>query len=103
MNTYHYVLPHNLSSRQEIIGAIAEVMHFPHWFGFNLDALYDSLTDLSWLPEGEHVLTWAGGDADVAQVFADAQQHTRTQPDGLGRRLFTVRQRPIAHNVNQER
>jgi hypothetical protein len=97
MNVYHYALADNLRSRQEILGAIAEVMHFPHWFGSNLDALYDSLTDLSWLPEGEHVLTWAGGDAQVAQVFVDAQQRTRTQPETPDRRLFTVRQRPAIH------
>ena len=40
--------------------AIAVALSFPDYFGRNLDALYDCLTDLSWLPSGEHVLIWGG-------------------------------------------
>ncbi len=38
---------------------IARVLEFPEGFGHNLDALYDMLTDLSWLSAGEHVLIWS--------------------------------------------
>jgi len=45
-------------SKLQILDAIAAALSFPDWFGRNLDALYDCLVDLSWLPEGEHVLIW---------------------------------------------
>lgn len=64
--------------------AIAAAMTFPAHFGHNLDALYDCLTDLTWLPIGEHVLIWAGSqqlqDADpkaylaIRSVLSDAQR-----------------------------
>ncbi|GDY31429.1 barstar family protein [Gandjariella thermophila] len=41
------------------LDAIARALSFPSYFGRNLDALYDCLTDLSWLPAGEHVLVWS--------------------------------------------
>ena len=36
----------NLSSREEIHNLIADRLDFPDWYGANLDALYDCLTDL---------------------------------------------------------
>ncbi len=39
--------------------AIARALEFPEGFGHHLDALYDHLTDLSWLSPGEHVLIWS--------------------------------------------
>lgn len=39
--------------------AIARALEFPEGFGHCLDALYDHLTDLSWLSPGEHVLIWS--------------------------------------------
>jgi RNAse (barnase) inhibitor barstar len=63
--------------------AIAQALSFPAYFGRNLDALYDCLTDLSWLPPGEHVLIWVNSDnlkqADprtyqsIRSVLSDAQ------------------------------
>ena len=49
-----------LISKRDALCGIAAVLSFPEWAGRNLDALYDCLTDLSWLPEGEHVLIWSG-------------------------------------------
>jgi hypothetical protein len=54
-------------TKPDFYEAVAEVLSFPEWFGHNLDALYDCLTDLSWLPPGEHVLVWTRPD-----VLADA-------------------------------
>ncbi|MFC5287512.1 barstar family protein [Actinokineospora guangxiensis] len=54
-------------TKPDFYEAVAEVMSFPDWFGHNLDALYDCLTDLSWLPPGKHVLVWFRPD-----VLADA-------------------------------
>ncbi|WP_229795280.1 barstar family protein [Saccharothrix coeruleofusca] len=60
--------------RAEALAAIGEALEFPDWYGHNLDALYDCLTDLSWLPEGEHVLVWErGGDPAVRAVLEEAR------------------------------
>jgi RNAse (barnase) inhibitor barstar len=48
-----------IRSREEFYDAVAAALSFPDWFGRNLDALYDCLRDLSWLPAGEHVLVWS--------------------------------------------
>jgi RNAse (barnase) inhibitor barstar len=48
-----------LVSKRTTLDGIAAALSFPEWAGRNLDALYDCLTDLSWLPEGEHVLVWS--------------------------------------------
>ncbi|MFE0023537.1 barstar family protein [Amycolatopsis sp. NPDC059021] len=66
------------------LAAIAVALSFPDYFGHNLDALYDCLTDLSWLPPGEHVLIWPGSDAlrsadpksylAIRSVLSDAQR-----------------------------
>ncbi|WP_228046424.1 barstar family protein [Saccharopolyspora montiporae] len=55
-----------LTNKRTTLDGIAAVLDFPEWTGRNLDALYDCLTDLSWLPEGEHVLVWSG-----AQTLAE--------------------------------
>ncbi|MCA1835476.1 MAG: barstar family protein [Actinobacteria bacterium] len=49
-----------VTSTAEALDAIGAAMNFPAWYGRNLDALYDCLVDLSWLPLGEHVLIWTG-------------------------------------------
>lgn len=88
MTTYRHRVRAGARGRREAIAAIAEALDFPDWFGHNLDALYDSLTDLSWLPEGEHVLVWEGGDAEVEAVVRDAVARTR---EVGGRRLALAR------------
>jgi RNAse (barnase) inhibitor barstar len=57
-------MPHPVDGSQvhgklEMLDAIADALSFPDCFGRNLEALNDCLTDLSWLPEGEHVLIWS--------------------------------------------
>jgi RNAse (barnase) inhibitor barstar len=88
----HVVDGATVRTKAEAMDAIAAALSFPDYFGRNLDALYDCLTDLSWLPEGEHVLIWDRPDvlrahdsqayAAVHAVLADA---VATQP--VGRRL----------------
>ncbi|MGW5052287.1 barstar family protein [Actinokineospora sp. NPDC004072] len=53
-------------SKLDFYEAVAAALRFPDWFGHNLDALYDCLTDLSWLPEGDHVLVWTRPDVLAA-------------------------------------
>lgn len=84
--TYRHVVRRGARSKQAAIAAIADALSFPAWFGHNLDALHDCLTDLSWLPEGEHVLVWEGGNAEVEAVLADAAARTAE----LGDRVLTV-------------
>lgn len=57
--TAHVVDGSSVTTKAAAMDAIAAALSFPTWFGRNLDALYDCLTDLSWLPAGEHVLIWS--------------------------------------------
>lgn len=74
------------------IAAIAEALSFPDWFGHNLDALYDSLTDLSWLENGEHVLVVQSTlDAGVESVLKDAQERTAVSGERILKVIHTER------------
>ena len=56
----HAFLPISLSGAKNVPGflkAISRDLAFPEWFGGNLDALYDCLTDLSWIPASGYVIT----------------------------------------------
>ncbi|MFZ4535075.1 barstar family protein [Propionivibrio sp.] len=44
------------------INALQRDLEFPDWFGGNLDALHDCLTDFSWHPAPGYVITLAGSD-----------------------------------------
>ncbi|UJW32247.1 barstar family protein [Saccharothrix sp. AJ9571] len=98
---YAHVLPGPAPvTKAAAMDAIAAALDFPDWFGRNLDALYDCLTDLSWLPAGEHVLIWAGSEAfktadpkaylAIRGVLSDAQR--ALTPNGARRdsRSLTV-------------
>jgi RNAse (barnase) inhibitor barstar len=73
-----------IRSKDEFYDAVAAALSFPDWFGRNLDALYDCLRDLSWLPAGEHVLVWSApevlraADPDgyraITEVLLDASR-----------------------------
>lgn len=93
--------------RDAVIAAIAAALTFPSSFGTNEDgpnedALYDGLTDLSWLPAGEHVLIWVGADVlkqtdpkgylSIHGVLSDAQRATAAEPASgpAGHRLTVV-------------
>ncbi|MFI6506270.1 barstar family protein [Streptosporangium sp. NPDC050855] len=56
--TVHRLDGAKITTSAEAMDAIAEALDLPDHFGHNLDALYDVLTDLSWLPPGEHLLVW---------------------------------------------
>ncbi|PXY27548.1 barstar family protein [Prauserella muralis] len=91
------------STRPDKLGtldAIAAALSFPDYFGRNLDALYDCLTDLSWLPSGEHVLIWVASDvlkkADpgaylaVHGTLSDAQRALASGGERANSRTLTV-------------
>lgn len=54
-----YVVP-PATSKAELLDGFARALHFPAWFGRNLDALADSMRDLSWLPEAPSEVIWDG-------------------------------------------
>jgi hypothetical protein len=49
------VIPANTSDKAEILAILAEGLRFPGWFGWNWDALYDMLGDLTWLAREREV------------------------------------------------
>ena len=49
--------------KADILTAFARAFDMPRWFGHNWDALYDCLTDLEWLPEGQFVVLLSGSAA----------------------------------------
>ncbi|MFC4058757.1 barstar family protein [Planomonospora corallina] len=57
--TLHRLDGSEITTSADAMTAIAEALSFPETFGNNLDALYDHLTDLSWLAPGEHALVWS--------------------------------------------
>ncbi len=89
-----------LGDKVATLDAIAAALSFPDWFGRNLDALYDCLTDLSWLPVGEHVLIWvsSGGLATadpkaylaIRGVLSDAQRALAPAGDRADGHQLTV-------------
>ncbi|ATE52910.1 MULTISPECIES: barstar family protein [Actinosynnema] len=90
----HVLAGAEITGKRAALDAIAAALSFPDWFGRNLDALYDCLVDLSWLPEGEHVLIWPQrevfdrkdpvGSAAVDSVLRDAAEQ------GAEGRVLTV-------------
>ena len=56
----------NLEKARNIPGfirAMSRDLGFPDWFGGNLDALHDCLTDLSWRPAPGYIITLEGYEA----------------------------------------
>ncbi|NIH84666.1 barstar family protein [Amycolatopsis granulosa] len=97
---YSHLIGSRPTDKMSALDAIASALSFPDWFGRNLDALYDCLTDLSWLPYGEHVLVWEGSDllkqADpkaylaIRGVLSDAERALAPGGDRADSRRLTV-------------
>ncbi len=74
-------------NKDDLLAAIGRDMFFPEWFGYNWDALADSLADLAWRPaEGYVVLlkhcdrlhARAGHDLVAAlEIFENAAEEWR--------------------------
>lgn len=97
---YAHLVDGHPVDKTSTMDAIAAALSFPDYFGHNLDALYDCLTDLSWLPSGEHVLIWGGSDllkaADpkaylaIRSVLSDAERALAPGGDRADSRRLTV-------------
>ena len=71
-----------------VLAELGGCLGFPPWYGANLDALNDCLTDFSWLEAPGYVLIMSGADtlhaqgepfARINQVFSAAIQEWRSQ------------------------
>jgi Barstar (barnase inhibitor) len=70
---------------------IAAALRFPEWFGQNWDALEDSLTDLSWLAAGGHVLLFENPKpGDDLGVLIDVLRSSTEWWAGRGKPFFAV-------------
>jgi RNAse (barnase) inhibitor barstar len=62
----HTVFNVDLKNARNVPGfirALKRDLHFPDWFGGNLDALNDCLTDFSWAPAPGYIITLSDADA----------------------------------------
>ena len=57
---YFHVDLQNAKNVPSFIKALKRDLDFPDWFGGNLDALHDCLTDFSWRPASGYVITLSG-------------------------------------------
>jgi RNAse (barnase) inhibitor barstar len=84
-------------SKKAVLQAIGRALDFPNWYGANLDALYDSLTDLTersdivaWLIVLRHLPSVPVLDdeqrAALLDVFSDATEAFADA--GIGLRVF---------------
>jgi RNAse (barnase) inhibitor barstar len=48
------------ADQAESLARFGEVLHFPHWYGHNLDALGDCLHDLAAGPDVPLLVVWDG-------------------------------------------
>ena len=60
----------------DVIGSIYAQVLAPEWAAHNLDALYDVLTDLSWLPPGPVDLWLQAAPLDVLGVLRIVEDAT---------------------------
>jgi hypothetical protein len=78
-------------AKEQLLKNIAAALQFPGWFGQNWDALEDSLTDLSWLGAGGHVLLFENPrpDDDLG-VLMDVLRSSAEWWAGRGKPFFAV-------------
>lgn len=65
-----------ISQARQLHETLARLLNFPQWYGHNLDALYDCITELPsptglYLSNWDHNFPWAAG---FEAVLADAQE-----------------------------
>lgn len=101
----------NLEKARNVPGfirAMSGALDFPEWFGGNLDALHDCLTDLSWRPATGYIITLDRSEALRAnptsfamfnEVLASASDAWR--PRGIPFRVFYLYDDPAATSASR--
>lgn len=62
----------DLTGEYEIFKAFNEAFRFPVYFGWNWNALYDCLADLSWMPAERYIVVIK--NAELLDISADAHR-----------------------------
>jgi hypothetical protein len=85
-----------IKGKQEFINAVARILQYPEYFGFNWDAFEDCLTDLSWQQANGYLLLLenledfafnAPEEMKIARsIFRDASSYWKEQ----GIRFFVI-------------
>lgn len=73
-----------METKQQFHAAIAQALRFPDWYGYNLDALYDCLTDMD-TPVHLHLTDW-----DTLPQWKDAFKEVFDAALATGYAEFTV-------------
>jgi len=82
---------HGRAGRDALLGAIAEALAFPSWFGGNWDALEDCLADLSWRRAAGRVLLFEGATpGDELGILVDVLAGSAEFWAGRGTPFFAV-------------
>ena len=82
---------HGRAGRDAVLGAIAEALAFPSWFGGNWDALEDCLADLSWRRAAGRVLLFEGATpGDELGILVDVLAGSAEFWAGRGTSFFAV-------------
>ncbi len=62
-----------ITSKEDLLSAFYGCLQFPGWFGFNWDALWDSLHDFQWDEEIEkidiYIKAWPSLSYDDLEIF----------------------------------
>jgi hypothetical protein len=61
-----------IRSDRDLFAALRDAFEFPSYFGMNWDAVYECLRDLSWLPDGGHVLLVANAPEVWGHAYSTA-------------------------------
>jgi RNAse (barnase) inhibitor barstar len=51
-------LSSNVRTKKELLTDLSHKVNFPNYYGYNWDALWDCIRDLSWIEENEIILTY---------------------------------------------
>ncbi|HEY8210550.1 MAG TPA: barstar family protein [Myxococcaceae bacterium] len=91
-------VPGGIKTREALLDALDQRLHFPDYFGGNWDALWECIRDLSWLPVGpvvlkHHDLPLAGdvaGQKAYVSILRDTVEKKWTAPGRSLRDLVVV-------------
>lgn len=87
-------VPAGIDSKAALLDMLCSVLRFPSYFGRNWDALDECLRDLSWLPEGDIVLSHEdlplSRDRTSLSIYLSILKDAIEQWDTTGKRKLLV-------------